>query len=428
MKNYFKIFTMAAAGLAAFTACDESYLEYEALVPHNIDCIVNLKDAGEANGVLYTAEGINTISYEVLKTGARSNKAAKFTMRVLSEAEVNEKYAAQLVPYYVIPYELEGGEGDKVEVEMAADESFKSVNIKVDPAKVSMFIDEKQEANPEKAAQMKFVLPVQIYSSTDSVSAINNYKCMTITNIAFPAPSQLYALSDDFEDSSIKVMPMVKDGNVFTLSDCWFKNDAQVRFCDNESGNGEYYYINMTGKVKIGEKASVMNGGLGSVSLDFDRGDASAKYISYFTPFICTYNRNYANFKITYQGNKVYSGEGMSEWKAEDWSWDNFADTRYKIRAVMSDGTEEEWARHAEAGEVPSDDDVNNWTLETKHFWMANKGTGQNQWDNGQWKYHSTWHHNVTSGLSKDTNVQKKIRFSIYFSGSVPTHRVEVVE
>lgn len=426
MKNYFKIFALVAV-VASLSACDESYMEYDAMVPHNIDCILNMKGAGEANAVLYTDQGINTLSIEVLKTGARANKAAKMKVRVLSDEEVNEKYIAQLIPYHVIPYELEGATGSSIDIEIGADETYKVVNIKVDPTAVSVFMDEKQEANSENASVMKFVLPIQITSETDSVNANNNFKMLNITNVAFPAPEQLYVVSDDFEDSNMGgSIKMANVDNTFSVDDCWFKNGAEIYFCDTPDGSNEdgYYYINLTGKVKIGKKTSTLAGGLSTISLDFDNGEANVKTLEYFAPFQCTFNHEYSNFKLTYIGGKVYSGVGKNDWKDENWSWDNYADTRYKFRAHMSDGTIEEWARHDSAGEVPSDDDVNNWSLETTHFWMANKGTSYGQWNNGQWKYHKTWHRDDANA----NNIDKQLKISVYFSGSTPTHRIELVE
>lgn len=415
MKNYFKIFTMAAAGLAAFTACDESYLEYEALVPHNIDCIVNLKDAGETNGVLYTAEGINTISYEVLKTGARSNKAAKFTMRVLSEAEVNEKYAAQLVPYFVIPYELEGGEGDKVEVEMAADESFKAINVKVDPTAVSLFIDQKQEANPEKAAQMRFVLPVQIYSTTDSVSAINNYKCLTITNVAFPAPDQLYLIQPD--GSSLQFAE--DEDNVFSVS---FDHPSQYLefgsgdyyLCNQSSHSSDatYYRIDATGKMKLGSRENSLQMAAepyAALTLDFNQSTANLKYVKKFSYFCSITNK--LEFDLRYVGNHQWQGTGwVIKQDPNGWTW---SDERYKFVCEYSDGTTEHWGpQGGNSKDVPNN--PSNAEGTDSYFYME-KTTNTSQWD-------PTWK------LYQDFHGGKNVTITLNFTGTPGFHHMVAAE
>lgn len=389
MKNYIKIFTLAA-GLATFTACDESYLEYDALVPHSIDCILNMKDAGEKNAVLYTANGVNTISFEVLKTGARANKAARMSMRVLSDKEVNQKYAAKLVPYYVIPYQLEGSTGNTVDVEMAADETYKLVNIKVDPTAVSLFIDEKQEANPEKASQMQFVLPVQIYSETDSVSAINNYKCLTITNVAFPAPDQLYLIQPD--GSSLKFDET--EDNVYSIN---FDHPSQyVEFgsgdyflCDqsSHSDNANYYRIDASGKLKLGSRENALQMAkepYASLTLDFNQSTANLKYVKKFSYYCSVTGKT--EFDLRYIGNHMWQGTGwVIKQDPNGWGW---SDERYKFILEFSDGSKQHWGAEGGSKDLPANRSTENGS---DSYYNMELTTNEGQWD-PTWKLHNDFH------------------------------------
>ncbi len=399
MKNYFKIFTLAA-GLAAFTACDQSYLEYDALVPHSIDCILNMKDAGESNAVLYTADGINTLSFEILKTGARANKSAKMSMRVLTEEEVNLKYAAQQVPYYVIPFEFEGSTGNSVDVELSADETFKFVNVKIDPTAVSLFIDEKQEANPEKAGQMKFVLPVQITSSTDSVSAINNYKCLTITNVAFPAPEQLYLLQPDgtslqFEEKEDKVYSISFDHPSKYVE----FGSGEYFLCDQSrhSDNATYYRIDAQGKMKLGSRENSLKMAkepYAALTLDFNQSTANLKYVKKFS-YWCSVKFG-TTFDLAYIGGHKWQGTGwVIKQDPNGWGW---SDERYKFVLEYSDGSKDHWGVNGgRSKDIPSNRSTEDGS---DSYYEMDYTTNKGDWD-PTWKLHRDFHggKNVTITL-----------------------------
>lgn len=390
MKNYIRLFTLAA-GFAAFTtACDESYLEYDALVPHDIDCILNFKDAGAKDAVLYTAEGINTLSYEILKSGARADREASFSMRVMTEAEINEKYAAQQVPYYIIPYEIEGSTTNSIDVTMAADESYKKVNVKVDPTQVSLFIDQKQEANPDKAATMKFVLPVQIYSETDSVNVNNNFAMLTITNVAFPAPENLYLIQPD--GSSVKLEET--ENNVFSIS--YSHPSEYVEFgsgdyflCDqsSHSDNATYYRVDAQGKMKLGSRENALQMAAepyASLSFDFNLSKANLKYVKKFS-YWCSV-RFGTIFDLPYIGGHKWQGTGyVVKQDPNGWGW---SDERYKFVLEFSDGSKEHWGAMGGSKDLPA----NRSTAEgTDNYYFMEYTTNTGDWD-PTWKLHRDFH------------------------------------
>lgn len=431
MRKFLKYLTVVA-GMFTMIACSESEYEIPNLIPDEYNKILYFLDSGEQSVTLSNEESNKSFRTSIVKAGADPTALADVKLEVMTQEQVDEKWSKLTGrPHYLLTpdcYNI-----SETSLSYAANDMYKAFTVTFNTSAVIDFIAEKKASYPDDVEYMKYVLPIKAIgvNEDDSINSQKNYVLYSIDNIAFSAPDQLYLIGEGVLENGNSIQ-LIKSNNIFSGTLKLGSDDIYV--CDGPDVNtaANFYTITSKGKLELGK--SVYNSSVkGICKMDFNF-DKSAVIttgfgeIDYFVPFQCTYNREYKDFKIKYVGGGVFSGEGLSEWKSENWSWDNYADTRYKIRAHMLNGTVEEWARHDSANEVPSDNDVYNWSLETTHFWIANKGTGQGQWANGQWKYHYSWHHDGTTGFTQDNNIQKPIRFSIYFNGSTPTHRIETIE
>lgn len=433
MKKLMGMFIFAAT-LLGMSACSESEYDIDNLIPDKYNKILYLKDSGEQSIVLQNEEPTYTKNVSVIKGGAIPTMEAQVNISVMEQDDIDAKWSNLTGrPHLLLPtdcYELSVSS-----INFAAEDMFRNFAVTFNTPQIVQFID-RMKAEPQYQDQkdyLKYVLPLMVTgaSESDSINAQKNIILFSIDNIAFSAPEKLYLIGKGVMeiDNSIEFS---KSGNTFVTTAKLDRGDIYLCDAASEATAKNFYTITKKGKLELGK--SVYNAsvtGINKLEVNFDKSNVTTTSfgdIEYFAPYQCTLNKEYSNFKIVYQGSGVFSGEGLSEWKAEGWSWDNYADTRYKLRAHMVNGTVEEWARHDSAKDTPSDDDVYNWSLETTHFWMANKGTGQGQWSNGQWKYHYSWHHDGTSGFTQSNNVNKPIRISVYFNGPTPTHKIELLK
>ncbi|MCD7941158.1 MAG: hypothetical protein LUH50_14500 [Bacteroides intestinalis] len=433
MKKLIGMFIFAGA-LLGMSACSEPEYEIDNLIPDEYNKILYIKDSGEQSIVLQNEEPTYNKSVSVIKGGAVPTMEAHVNISIMEQADIDSKWSNLTGrPHLLLSadcYTLSTSS-----LNYTAEDMFQDFTVTFNTPQIVKFIDN-MKADPQYQDQkeyLKYVLPLVVSgaSKTDSVNSQKNYVLFSIDNIAFSAPEQLYLVGEGVleTDNSIKFS---KSGSTFTTTAQLGNGDIYLCDAATEAAARSFYTITRKGQLELGK--STYNApvtGINKLEVNFDKSKVttiSFGEIEYFAPYQCTLNKEYDDFKIEYQGGGVFSGEGLSEWKAESWSWDNYADTRYKLRAHMVNGTVEEWARHDSANDVPSDNDVNNWSLETTHFWMANKGTGQGQWSNGQWKYHYSWHHDGTSGFTQSNNVNKPIRISVYFNGPTPTHKIELLK
>lgn len=298
-------------------------------------------------------------------------------------------------------------------------------------------MDEKREANPDHASSMQFVLPVEIVSQTDSVSANANYKLFTVNDVTLPIPEKIYMLKGNETIDLVQIA-----GGPFIVGNM-FNSDGEVAFVDALGEDGIYYYLNSLGSLKasVTPKTVPVEAGYNGIMLDFSSNSIKIgkvadtdpfETIDHFVPWYCPGGGREYPFTLEKIAEGVYSGQGKNQWSAVSWSWDNYADTRYNFRAYMKDGTKREWSAHDKAysttNNVPSDAIVKDMFNST-HFWMADRGTNLSQWGVKNWKYHYSWCHSVNSGFSQQTNVDKTLRITVYANpnGAI-AHHVQVVK
>lgn len=420
MKKYIYTFALAA-GLGLFSSCSESEYEIDNLIPDEYNKVLYILDSGEKDLTL-ELDGDKKVSYtySVVKAGADPTATAEVNLRVMTQDEIDQKWTNltgrihKLLPENT--YSL-----DVNNLVYTADDAFKEFNIELDPQAINEYIlQQKALVSSDDAKYMKFVLPLLAEGATpsDSINSAKNYVMLNISRVTFPAPSTVYLISDDM-DESFESLEMSASGNTFT-GVAMFKDNAEISFREQEN-SGDNYFI-MDGEIKIGEGSYAVDAGLNKITLDFDKGTISVQkfgQIDYVKPFICTYNREW-ELTMNYVGGGVFSGVGLTEFKHEGWSWDNYADTRYKFREHRKDGTVIEWGR-MNSPEMASSD--NDWTLDNPYYFMTQ--TDGSQWGGGQWKMHPNFHN---PNKTQNGSVGVKVKMSVYYNGSTPTHRIEYAD
>ncbi len=158
---YYILLLFMCAGVA--TSCHNSDYDLQNLVPDAYHKVAYVKNYGQHNLSLFTTQSTATDTLIVLKGGSEPNTSATYRMKVLSQDELDSVYSdVQGLNYKLIPqsaFTFESGE----DISFAAGEAGKYFPVSFKPMEIFQLI----EANPSS----RFVLPLQLVSTTDSVNA-----------------------------------------------------------------------------------------------------------------------------------------------------------------------------------------------------------------------------------------------------------------
>lgn len=429
MKNFVRLFLLAAASVV-IGACSEPEYEIDNLIPSEYNKILYILDSGEKSMSIVNTESEVVKEISVVKAGKNLKLEASVNVNVMTQDEIDEKWSNLTGrPHYLLPADCYSVSGNNCT--FGSDDVFQKLTVTFHVQPIINFITQKKAEDGEDAAYNKYVLPLMATGATpaDSVNSTKNWVMYSIDNIAFSAPDQLYIVGPGVDEAD-GYLSMSRTDNTFSAAGKFNGDVVYLADASSEDAAQNFFTLSKTGKLDIGKTPISTQSGLMSYAVNFDNSTANVTNfgdIDHFIMFMCTYNREYT-WNIDYVGNGRFEGQGKNEWKPESWSWDNYADTRYKFRAYMADKSVKEFARHDNASEVPNDTDVANQTT-SSHFWMADKGTDFSQWSNGAWKYHYSWHHDGTGGFTQENNVDKILKVSVYINDQgIFTHNVEVVE
>ena len=175
-----KVKDIGIAGTAALllAACENSDYELQNLVPDEYHKVLYINNAGTEDLTLYNTGQANTFAISVFKGGSDPSLTADATLRVHTEAEVQELYGQHDgLDYRIIPdgsYTL-----DQTQLAFAAEERYKIVTLSLTTETIEAAV----EANPEAT----YVLPLYLYSETDSVNADKSELFIRMTEVLTPA-------------------------------------------------------------------------------------------------------------------------------------------------------------------------------------------------------------------------------------------------
>lgn len=148
--------------LVLLTACNNSEYDLENLVPQEYHKILYITESGKKNITLYETGEDNVFNFVLYKGGSDPSQTASAQIKVMTQEQVDEEYSKpEAVTYKCLSTDcFQFSESD---INFIPDERDKQISILMNPAKVKALIDTDPSA--------KWVLPVQVCSSTDSINA-----------------------------------------------------------------------------------------------------------------------------------------------------------------------------------------------------------------------------------------------------------------
>ena len=165
MKKYIYLALLLLGGCIV-TACSNHEYDLQNIVPSAYHKIAYVKNYGTHQLSLFTTQTETTDSLILIKAGSDPSATANYRIKVLSQAELDEAYShVQAVNYKLIPasaFSFDNGE----DIAFAANETGKYFPVTFKPIEIFRLI----KANPD----VKYVLPLQLVSTTDSVNAEMN--------------------------------------------------------------------------------------------------------------------------------------------------------------------------------------------------------------------------------------------------------------
>lgn len=231
-----KLKTVLLTGtLIVLGACSDSKYDLENLVPEEYHKILYVNNSGKQSLTLYDTEDDNLYTFSVIKSGSDPKQTASVTVNVLSQTELDRKYSeSEGINYKVINescYSL-----DVTQLNFSSADRYKLVNIslKSQPVKAAM------ESDP----QAVWVLPLQVYSETDSVSASKNELFLQLEAVVSPAIgfTDLFSEMDQKEYGSVSVFTeKIKFG--LDVDNKW---DLECQFAVDKDYVAEYNLNNGT--------------------------------------------------------------------------------------------------------------------------------------------------------------------------------------
>ncbi|RHJ83946.1 BT_3987 domain-containing protein [Parabacteroides sp. AM08-6] len=168
---------LAAGALIMLGACDESEYELENLVPEGYHKVMYINNSGEQDLTLYNTGEDNIYKLSVFKGGSEPGLTANAKMGVLSQETVDIDYSGpEGINYKVLGPECYSL--DMTDLNFDSNERYKIVNVSIKVPNV----EKAMENNPDATC----VLPLYLYSETDSVNAYKNTTFIKIAEVLTP--------------------------------------------------------------------------------------------------------------------------------------------------------------------------------------------------------------------------------------------------
>lgn len=170
-------FILAAGAFLMLSACDESKYDLENLVPEEHHKTMYINNAGTEALTLYNTGEANKYTISVYKGGSNPKLTASVDLGVLSQEAVDSVYSKpEGVNYKVIDtdcYSL-----DIPHLDFSSEDRYKVVTVSLDVPSIQKAM--------EGAPGSTCVLPLYLYSETDSVNANKNEVFIKIKEVLTP--------------------------------------------------------------------------------------------------------------------------------------------------------------------------------------------------------------------------------------------------
>ena len=168
---------LAAGALIMLGACDESKYELVNLVPEQYHKIIYINNSGTKNITLYNTGEDNTYKLSIYKGGSEPGLTADINICILPQEIVDSKYSLpEGVDYRVVSPECYSI--DASQLSFSSEERFKNVTVSIHVPSVEKVMAD----NPDATC----VLPLYLYSETDSINANKNEVFLKITQVLTP--------------------------------------------------------------------------------------------------------------------------------------------------------------------------------------------------------------------------------------------------
>ncbi len=168
---------LAAGALIILGACNESKYELENLVPEQYHKVMYINNSGTKDLTLYNTGEDNTYNLSIYKGGSEPGLTANVNIGVLPQETVDSEYSLpEGVNYKVISPECYSFE--VTQLSFSSEERFKNVTVSINVPNVEKIMAN----NPEATC----VLPLYIYSETDSINVNKDEVFLKITQVLTP--------------------------------------------------------------------------------------------------------------------------------------------------------------------------------------------------------------------------------------------------
>ena len=245
-----------------------------------------------------------------------------------------------------------------------------------------------------------------VVSSRGITQAISDQvRTLTITSLAgIEDPGQLFLTGEGSEGGKNIAKSLTCTGVASGEYEIFTKLEAgkPYRFVSSKNTGARVFYIDDNNKLKEGKdenvSGTVAETGIYRINLDLNTASVSFKKVVSLGWFFSPENR--VKIQMEYQGNGIWKGTGITEFKQQSWG----RDERYKFEMVYeSNGSESKvhWGPvNAGLDSRPSDNES------PAYFYMKEWNTSQ--WDN-KWKLHEKFD-------------GKNTTFTFYLNADAPYH------
>lgn len=202
--KYLNLLIIGIALSATLLSCSEESVE--SLFDDKYDQVLYIKDSGSKNITLYVSGQDTTYSFRVCKGGVQATREAHATLALRSQDEINEEYAGDNTTYRILPdscYKLWSDQ-----IDLSANEEGKLVSVRLYLDIINNLVKEDET--------IKWLLPLQLKSSSDSVNSKHNDYTLIIDKVATPQicfkNAGVAALTQNFNKPLTLKVPIGIDG------------------------------------------------------------------------------------------------------------------------------------------------------------------------------------------------------------------------
>lgn len=169
---------LAAGALIMLGACDESEYELVNLVPEQYHKILYINNSGTKDITLYNTGFDNTYELSIFKGGSEPALTANVNIGVLSQETVDSEYSLpEGINYKVVGQECYSF--DATQLDFSSEDRFKNVTVSINVPNIEKTMADNADAT--------CVLPVYLYSETDSINASKNTVFLKLTQVLTPS-------------------------------------------------------------------------------------------------------------------------------------------------------------------------------------------------------------------------------------------------